>query len=172
MRIPLLKSMKYVTFSSVTNLQSILISSILKLGMKILYTILHWLCINKVESKKILHFLLLILFSHFYLQRLKYSWVSVALYVEEEWEHIVTFGTYVFENLIFLTVCLTAQRICRNFHSEWGSYALLLLFILVLQALISRIKQKNKILYRHYVHLKDFANVRDLRFQLFKRIYP
>lgn len=41
MRIPLLKSMKYVTFSSVTNLQSILISSILKLGMKILYTILR-----------------------------------------------------------------------------------------------------------------------------------
>lgn len=41
-------------------------------------------------------------------------------------------------------MCLTAQRICRNFRSEWGLCALLLIFILVLQALISRIKQGKK----------------------------
>lgn len=55
---------------------------------------------------------------------------------------IVTFVTYFFENSIFFAMCLTAQRICRNFRSEWGLCALLLIFILVLQALISRIKQK------------------------------
>lgn len=47
--------------------------------------------------------------------------------------------------LVIFTMCLTAQRICRNFRSEWGLCALLLIFILVLQALISRIKQKKKL---------------------------